>query len=118
MVGKITLRDEKGLPCVRYWIDGKEVTEAKYNKMFPSKLQELLEAQDVMVEGGGHWPILSEALGVHPEQVQEANQRNKAAGIAVEYNRKGQAVIPSRGERRKLMDLEGVHDRDGGYGDG
>ncbi len=118
MVGLVSTRDEKGLPCKRYWLDGKEVTEAEYEAAFPSKLEELLEAADVMIEGGGHWPILSDGLGVHPEQVDEANRRNKAAGVAVEYNHKGQAVIPSRGERRKLLRLERCHDKDGGYGDG
>lgn len=103
---------------MRYWIDGQQVTEAAYHAAFPSKLEELLEAKEVKIEGGGHWPLVSDALGVHPDQVDEANLRNKKAGVAVEYNRKGQAVIPTRGERRKLLRLEQFHDKDGGYGDG
>lgn len=102
----------------RYFVDGTEVSEAEYDKAFPSKLASLLEAGDLLPsDSRTAWPIVSDALGVHPDQVPEANHRNKAAGVNVQYNRKGQAVIPSRGERRKLLRLEKAHDRDGGYGD-
>lgn len=58
------------------------------------------------------WPMKSEALAVHPNQVAEANERNRKAGVSVTYEPgTGLAVIPSPHERRKLMKLEGVHDR-------
>lgn len=63
------------------------------------------------------WPMVSEALAVHPKQVQEANERNRKHGVSVTYDRKGMAVIPDRNERRKLLRLEGFHDNNAGYSD-
>ena len=63
------------------------------------------------------WPMVSDALGVHVNQIEKANARNKRMGVNVVYNRKGQAVIPDRGERKRLLKIEGFHDNNGGYGD-
>ncbi len=64
------------------------------------------------------WPMKSEALAVHPDQIPEALARNKRHGIqGVSYDRLGRAVLADRGARRDLMRLEGVHDNQGGYGD-
>lgn len=70
---------------------------------------------------GGHhtttWPLVSEALAVHPKQVAEANARAKRHGISVTYQKDGRCIIPDRGNRKKLLRLEGLHDNRGGYGD-
>jgi hypothetical protein len=63
------------------------------------------------------WPMVSDALAVHPKQVEQARERAKRHGISVEYRDNGQCVIPDRAERRRLLRLEGFHDRSGGYGD-
>lgn len=95
-----------------YYLDGKEVPEADFRKAFPEQ------------EGvpGGHppscWPMTSEALACHESQVAEMNERNRAAGVSTRYKEDGTAVIPDRADRRKLLKLEGYHDRDGGYSDG
>jgi hypothetical protein len=113
----------RGKPA-KYFVDGREVTEAQYDAAFPSKLEELLEAGDLLPsDTRTGWPLASDALAVHPDQVQEANERNRKAGVNVTYSdgkdghKKGQALLPSRHERRKLLRLEKAHDRDGGYGD-
>lgn len=72
---------------------------------------------------GGHscssrcWPMTSKALAVHPSQVKQANARNRKHGVSVVYDQTGTAHIPDRGERRRLLRLEGMHDHHGGYGD-
>lgn len=63
------------------------------------------------------WPIRSEALAVHSSQVDEANARARRHGINVHYEADGTCVIPDRGNRKKLLKLEGFHDNSGGYGD-
>lgn len=63
------------------------------------------------------WPMLSDACAVHPKQIKQANERNRRHGVKVTYNAKGQAVIPDRHERKKLLKLEGFRDRSGTYGD-
>lgn len=95
----------------KYFLDGTEVTEAAFKEVFPDH------------EGapGGHsssgWPLKSEAAACHPTQVAEMNERNLRHGVATTYLPDGTAVIPNRGDRKKLLRLEGYHDRDGGYGD-
>lgn len=64
------------------------------------------------------WPMTSDALAVHPEQIPAVRARNRRHGVrGVEYNAKGQAILADRAARRDLMALEGYHDNQGGYGD-
>jgi hypothetical protein len=94
-----------------FLLDGKEVTEEEYRRRYP-----LPESRPGDIVGGTPtrgWPIRSTALAVHPEQVDEANARNKQAGINVRYEPgTGVAIIPDRQERRKLLKEERVVDRD------
>lgn len=58
--------------------------------------------------GSVGWPMSSQACGVHPDQVQEANARNKRHGVPVTYcPTTGNAIIPDAGARKKLLKLEG-----------
>lgn len=103
----------------RYYVDGVPVTEEEFFANSRTNVEELLSCRQ---PPGGHssscWPMRSEALAVHPRQVEAANRRNKKAGIAVEYDPvTGEAIIPSRMERKKLLKLEGFYDKNGGYGD-
>ncbi len=98
-----------------YRIDGREVTKKEFDLLFP----------DRPLSGGnfgghlpGNWPMMSDGLAVHPDQVAEASERNKRNGINVTYDpRDGRAILPDRNERKKLLRLEGFRDNNGGYGD-
>lgn len=97
-----------------YFVDGKEVTEAAFLAAFPDK--PLFEDGRVgNCIGGQHaagWPMKSDALAVHPSQVAAANARNARHGVNVRYEpHAGLAIIPSEREKKKLMKLEGFHDR-------
>ena len=111
MRGKVTYSFD-GTPT--YFIDGREVTQAEYDERFPSKLAFDGQAPDVYC-----WrePLVSLALGVHPEQVAEANERNRKCGIAARYDSTGKAHIPNRSDRNRLLARCGMHDNDAGYGD-
>ncbi len=65
------------------------------------------------------WPMRSEALAVHPEQIPDALERNKRHGVTgVSYDAQtGEAILADRRARCDLMKLEGCHDNNGGYGD-
>jgi hypothetical protein len=97
----------------RYYIDGVQVSREEFDQALPD--------QPLEAAPGGHlpscWPQVMESLGVHPSQVAQANERNRKAGVNVTYDRDGNAVVPDRNERRKLIRLERCHDKDGGYGD-
>jgi hypothetical protein len=97
-----------------YFIDGAQVTKAEYDARFPDRGTAGVGQGSSCGKG---WPMKSVALAVHPDQVAQANERNRKAGVNVTYESDGTAVIPDRGERRRLLRLEGMHDRQGGYGD-
>lgn len=110
-----TVRDAEYNPVsvVAYFLEGREVTEEEYRKVYP------LDPGVPMISAGWSRPMLSDALAVHPSQVQEATARNAKRGCSVTYRTDdGRAIVPDRGERKKLLKIEGFHDRDGGYGDG
>lgn len=96
-----------------YFLDGKEVTEAQYRNLYP-----IPDSGRPSGTKGKGWPLRSDALGCHPEQVVEMNERNREAGIGTRYDGDGTAVIPDRADRKRLLKLEQKHDKDGGYGDG
>lgn len=96
-----------------YTLNGVEVTKAEFDAAFPPK-----ELGVPSAAAPSCWPMTSEALAVHPDQVAEANARNKRHGVNATYEPgTGMCLIPDRGERKRLLKLEGFKDRSGGYGD-
>lgn len=111
MVGRIVGEGAKQ----RYYLDGREVTKAEFKKAFPDRK---------VCDAGGDFitawkrPIQSDAMAVHPDQIDEAMARNRKHGVFVEYNPEdGRPILRDRGQRRDLMRIEGFHDKHGGYGD-
>ena len=100
-----------------YFVDDKEVSEEEYRRAFPSRLEESLGAEPLAAQTPSAWPIISDAMAVHPKQIKQAIARNKRMGSNVVYNEQGQAILTDRGARRDLMRIEGFHDNQGGYGD-
>lgn len=62
-------------------------------------------------------PKLSEALGVHPTQVQEAMDDARKRGVPTDFTRDGRAVITSRAHQKALCRAYGFTNKDGCYGD-
>lgn len=65
----------------------------------------------------GNWPMKSDALGCHPDQVKEFEQHCASLGVPTRYTSDGRAVLENREHRRRLLRAMGYHDRDGGYSD-
>jgi hypothetical protein len=97
-----------------FFIDGKRVSKKKFLAAFPDKA--LAEAP------GGHragcWPIESMAVGVHPDQIPEAVAHSRSRGVPLEFTADGKAILTDRGHRREVLRTLGMHDNNGGYGDG
>lgn len=97
----------------KYFVNGKEVSKKQFFRTFKPQ---------PMGSGAGliawHRPIHSDALAVHPDQIEEAMAMDKAHGVPTEYLPDGRPVLVDRDHRRRLMRSLGVHDNDGGYGDG
>jgi hypothetical protein len=108
-------------PNTTYWIDEGgivglvQVSREVFDAAFPSRpLDE---------PPGGHspgaWPMLSDALAVHPSQIAEVMERNHRHGLYIEYNAEdGRPILMDRGQRRDLLKVEHLKDNEGGYGDG
>jgi hypothetical protein len=101
--------------CTHYFLGGREVTKKEYERVYPPpKL-------GASAEMPGQWtrPTLSDSMGVHSSQIDEAEARNKRHGIAITYVREGEnigaAIVPSRAEQRKLMKVMGLRDNNAFY---
>jgi hypothetical protein len=116
MTGKITIATRSS--PARYYLDGKEVTKAEFDAAFPTKANEILSGGDIGVQTDWSKPIMSDALAVHPSQVQEAYDDSVKKGVPTQFDKKtGQPEFRSRQHRRDYLKAYGVRDRDGGYGD-
>lgn len=108
MRGKI--KTEKGKTV--YEIDGKRVTRAAFDKAFPDK--------PIGEFGGqlpGCWPMASEGMAVHPEQIKDAMERDHKQGVPTNYDGEGRPVFRDRDHRKRYLRSYAVHDNNGGYGD-
>lgn len=64
---------------------------------------------------GDLWPLYSEAAGVHPDQVQEAQANWAKKGVPTDFTPDGRAVFRSKSHRRDFLKAAGMHDRKGYY---
>ncbi len=65
----------------------------------------------------GNWPLVSDAAGIHPEQIGEFREFDKKAGVPTDYTPDGRVVFTSRDHRKRYCQAHGIHDKSGGYGD-
>ena len=72
-----------------------------------------------LTQGAGAWPLKSDAAGLHPSQIPEMEEYMRAQGAPTRWDREtGQAIFESRSHRARALKVMGMHDQDGGYGDG
>ncbi len=110
MKGRITYRRDG---TAEYRVGNKEVSKEEFDQSFKAK-----EIGCTRGHTSSCWPMNSDAMGCHPDQIPEIMERNKRHGITgVSYAPDGTAILADRGARKNLMALEGVHDKSGGYGD-
>lgn len=66
---------------------------------------------------GGNWsrPVISDALAVHPNQVQEAEASAKKKGVPTEFLADGRPVIRSKEHKRAYCKAYGFLRRDEFY---
>ena len=62
-------------------------------------------------------PFKSDALGVNPEQIDEAEEAMRARGVPTEYDRRtGAAIVTGPAHYRKLAKASGLYNGRDGYG--
>lgn len=57
----------------------------------------------------------SDALGVMPDQVEEARSRNRAIGLDLDYKPNGEAIITGKEQWRRAVKAQGLVDRSSYY---
>lgn len=95
-----------------YFIDGKEVSFEEYDSVAPHKIKDVIESRRA---ADGHrpscWPMASDAAGVNPDQIKEATEGARKAGVPTEFNREGQAIFTDNNHRRRYLKHMGWVDR-------
>ena len=66
---------------------------------------------------GSHWPLVSDAMKIHPQDVEAHMEHCKKAGIPTDFTAKGQPILRDRAHRKEYMQSFGLYDYQGGYGD-
>ncbi len=87
-----------------YFLDGIEVTEAKYRRAIPEKEGTPMFATAI----SDSKPWISDSLAVHKSQIEEVKKRNAKHGLNIQYLPDGRPVCRDAGQRKKLMKIEGV----------
>lgn len=106
-----------GIGPVKWFLNGREVTLAELRRCLPSRLHELAESAPLRAGGHHCWPMCSDAAGVHPDQVAEAQAAATGLGVPTEFTPDGRAVFRSPRHRKLYCEAVGLYDRNGGYGD-
>jgi len=63
------------------------------------------------------WPMASDAMGVHPDQIAEVMEYDRKHGVPTEYTADGRPILTSREHRKRYAEAHRFFDRNGGYGD-
>jgi hypothetical protein len=105
----------------QYFIDGRRVGKREYKKAARA-LKKLVDQvkleKSCFARKGRGWPLVSDAMGVHPKQIAEAIAHGKKIGAPpTEYTPKGQPIFTSQAHRKEFCERHGFYDRNGGYGD-
>lgn len=63
------------------------------------------------VGGKAGWPRESDAMGVNPNQVDEAHQQSVLLGVPTDFEKNGSAIIRDKSHHDKLSKALGLVDR-------
>lgn len=61
------------------------------------------------------YPRKSDAMGVHPSQVKEAQDYMKSVGVPTEFTKDGRPVLRTKGHEKAHAEARGFFQRNGGY---
>ena len=63
------------------------------------------------------WPKASEALAVHPDQIEEARRDARFKGVPTEFDGVGRPVFENASHQSRYVRAYGYFNKDGGYRD-
>lgn len=88
---------------VLYLVNGKPVSEQEYYRLPKQK-----KGQGLI---GWKKPLVSDALAVHPNLIDEAVAGAKKHGVPTEFNSEGQPLFTSEAHKRKYLKAYGYLDK-------
>lgn len=100
-----------------------ESTPAKIRALLPKRRRRRATTANRPVadpnrnRGRAKWPILSDAMGVSPTQVDEMRRLAKERGVNTDFTPDGRAILTGPAHRAAHARAFGFYDRNGGYGD-
>ena len=106
--------------------DGETITRTFRMNAIPKVVREdgVIYRRDLLAEHGGtvhkpgNWPLESEALAVHPDEVVEAAADASKRGVPTDFNRAtGAPVFTSASHRRAYCRAYGFFDKNAGFSD-
>lgn len=63
------------------------------------------------------WPLKSNSVAVHPDQISEFSDYSRKNGVPTDYDGEGRPIFTSAKHRKKYCRLYGYYDKDAGYSD-
>lgn len=102
---------------IKYFIDGKEVTEAAFNGSVRIKPLDI-SGDEVEHHTAGYqgYPIKSVALAVTSKQVKSAQEDSVKKGVPTEFTKGGRPILRDAAHRKQYMKAYGYRDLDSYYG--
>lgn len=95
-----------------YYIDGRQVTKEEFDFAFPAK-----PIGEMRTRYSTEFNHPSDALAVHPEQIQATSEYYSKNGIPTDFMADGRPIIKNRSHQKRLLKLHGYINRDGCFGD-
>ena len=96
---------------MRYRVNGKEVSRSVFLK---TKCSSGLAS---MTTPPACWPRWSDAMGIHPNQIEEARAADMALGVSAEFCEKtGRIKFESKRHEKQYCEAHGHYQLNGGYG--
>lgn len=65
----------------------------------------------------GNWPMKSDAMGCHPSQVKEYQQKLAEKGLQADFTKDGRIILNSPKHRKAIGEAMKFYDKNGGYSD-
>lgn len=108
----------------RYFDGDEEVTQAEFDKRFPSKIEDLLASPTLLPgQTPSCWPMQTGlSFGILPHQIAAKMEADRKLGVPTEYVKTADGyaanpVFTDRAHRKAYHKAHGAHDNQGGYGD-
>jgi hypothetical protein len=65
----------------------------------------------------GNWPMVDDALAVHPSQIKDALAHAAKGGVKIDFTPQGQPIYESARHCKEYREMRGVRANNGGYSD-